>query len=114
MQAPRPRHRCIGSRYAKCFQISIKLGRNLCGDLHFGNTIRTEINRTAAPRVSYFVREGNMALKELELLTGELEKLAELFKAETRTQARLIILRRAHEIMALIGDCTETERDHAK
>jgi hypothetical protein len=43
-----------------------------------------------------------MALKELELLTGELETLALLLKQETRVQARWVILERVQEIMSLI------------
>jgi hypothetical protein len=44
-----------------------------------------------------------MALKDLELLTGELENLAQLLRQETRTQARWIIMQRVHEIMSMIG-----------
>lgn len=44
-----------------------------------------------------------MALKELELLTGELENLAHMLKWETRPQARWVIMQRVQEIMDLIG-----------
>jgi hypothetical protein len=43
-----------------------------------------------------------MALKDLELLTGELETLAELMRVETRPQARTLILLRVQEIVGLI------------
>ncbi len=43
-----------------------------------------------------------MALKDLEQLTGELQKLAQLLRQETRPQARWVILKRVHEIMSLI------------
>jgi hypothetical protein len=44
-----------------------------------------------------------MPLKDLELLTGELENLVLLLKQETRTQARWLIMQRVKEIMDLIG-----------
>ncbi|MES2854960.1 MAG: hypothetical protein V4692_03805 [Bdellovibrionota bacterium] len=44
-----------------------------------------------------------MALKDLELLTGELENLALLLRDETKPQARTVILHRVQEIIALIG-----------
>ena len=48
-------------------------------------------------------RGEKMALKDLEQLTGELEKLAQLLRQETRTQARWVIMARVQEIMDLIG-----------
>jgi hypothetical protein len=44
-----------------------------------------------------------VALKELEQLTGELEELAVLLRAETRPQARRVIMQRAQEIMRVIA-----------
>jgi hypothetical protein len=44
-----------------------------------------------------------MALKDLERLTGELEKLAHLLKEETRSKARWVIIQRVQEIMSEIG-----------
>lgn len=44
-----------------------------------------------------------MALKELERLTGELEELAVLLKAETRPLARRVIMERVKEIVWAIA-----------
>ena len=44
-----------------------------------------------------------MALKELERLTRELEKMAELLKAETNPASRLVILQQVQEIMGSIS-----------
>ncbi len=44
-----------------------------------------------------------MALKDLERLTGELEELAVLLKAETRPLARRVIMERVQEIIAVIA-----------
>lgn len=44
-----------------------------------------------------------MALKDLERLTGELEELAALLKAETRPLARRVIMERVQEIVSTIG-----------
>ncbi len=44
-----------------------------------------------------------MALKELERLTGELGELAVLLRAETRPQARRVIMERVQEIMRAIA-----------
>jgi hypothetical protein len=43
-----------------------------------------------------------MPLKDLERLKRELEHLAESLKVETRKSARLMIFRRAREIIGLI------------
>ncbi len=45
-----------------------------------------------------------MALKELERLTQELDKLSQLLKSETRSRARLVIIRRFQEIIDRIGE----------
>ena len=51
-----------------------------------------------------------MAVKELQpleqmrRLTDELEELSSLLKAETRTRARWVIMRRINEIIQLIGE----------
>jgi hypothetical protein len=59
----------------------------------------------SGPQEADFTEEvGNMALKELELLTGELEQLALMLRDENRSQARLEIMRRVHEIMTEIGE----------
>lgn len=50
-----------------------------------------------------------MALKELERLAGELNELKGLLKAETRTQARWLILQRVQEIMTQIEEGFENE-----
>ena len=44
-----------------------------------------------------------MALKELELLAGELEELLSLLRQEGRPPARRIIMLRVQEVMHLIG-----------
>lgn len=48
-------------------------------------------------------REDDMALKELERLTIELQELAHCLREETRPQARVVIMQRVQEIMELIG-----------
>jgi hypothetical protein len=45
-----------------------------------------------------------MALKELEQLTGELERLAEMLKHESNRPARIMILSRVQEIMKSIKE----------
>lgn len=45
----------------------------------------------------------SVALKDLELLTGELEKLAVLLRDETRPLARRVIMQRAQEIIKSIS-----------
>ena len=47
--------------------------------------------------------EKGMALKDLERLTGELEKLAAFLKAETRPLARRVIMERVQEIITTIS-----------
>ncbi len=48
--------------------------------------------------------EIKVALKELERLTGELEELAVLLKAETRPQARRVIMERVQEIVLVVRE----------
>ena len=49
---------------------------------------------------------GQMALKDLERFTCELEELISLLHSEARPQARWIIIQRAQELMQLIGKGT--------
>jgi hypothetical protein len=54
------------------------------------------------------LREGvDMALKDLERLTRELEQLTQLLRAETRRAARALIFQRVQEIIGKIQEGTK-------
>ena len=49
-----------------------------------------------------------MALRELERLTQELKDLTQLLRQESRSEARWVIFIRMKEIIALIGEGSQT------
>jgi hypothetical protein len=70
---------------------------------------RLKVEPERGPGVGRGSVRDSMALKELERLAGELEELKGLLKAETRTQARWLILQRVQEIMNRIGEGFKNE-----
>ena len=64
---------------------------------------RNKVVQAGGGKHGWFPRRRNTLLRDLEMLTGELEELQVLLRQEVRPPARCLILERVQEIMNLIG-----------